>query len=109
TRPGCRRFPSTSPVSRSGMPCWARCSCTQPVPAGMRIATLRAQAPGQRIDLEGDWLGRGDTARTRLQARVQSNDFGALFSGLGYGGQLDDGEGSLALDATWPGTPAAFA
>src|SRR5690606_24434015 len=72
------------------------------------IATLRAQAPGQRIDLEGDWLGRGDTARTRLQARVQSNDFGALFSGLGYGGQLDDGEGSLALDATWPGTPAAF-
>ena len=81
---------------------------TRPVPAGMHVDALRAETRGQRIEVGGDWVGLGDTARTRLRATVASDDFGALFSGLGYGGQLDDGEGRLVLDATWPGAPADF-
>jgi uncharacterized protein (TIGR02099 family) len=81
---------------------------TRPVAEGMRITNLQAQARGQRIDASGDWLGTGASARTRLHASIDSKDFGALLSGLGYGGQLNDGEGHAALDATWPGSPAGF-
>ncbi|MDQ2701537.1 MAG: TIGR02099 family protein [Pseudomonadota bacterium] len=81
---------------------------TRQVPAGMRITRLDAQAPGQRIEVRGDWLGQGPSARSRLQATIESSDFGGLFSGLGHGGQLDDGEGRLMLDARWPGAPADF-
>ncbi|MDG6349423.1 AsmA-like C-terminal region-containing protein, partial [Luteimonas sp. 8-5] len=81
---------------------------TRPVPAGMRITELHAETPRQRVDIAGDWLGQGEAARTRLHASTESDDFGALFSGLGYGGQLDQGEGKLVLDAAWPGAPADF-
>ncbi len=81
---------------------------TQPVAAGMRISRLLAQSPRQRIELSGDWLGRGDSARTSLQAAIDSEDFGALLSGFGYGGQLSDGRGHAALGATWAGSPADF-
>jgi uncharacterized protein YhdP len=81
---------------------------TQPVPGGLRIARLQAQAKAQRIDASGDWIGRGANARTRLQATVDSNDFGALLTGLGYGGQLGEGKGHAAFDARWPGSPGDF-
>ena len=81
---------------------------TQPVAGGMRITRLLAQSPRQRIELDGDWLGRGDGARTRLQVAIDSEDFGALLSGFGYGGQLKGGRGHANLGATWAGSPAGF-
>ena len=81
---------------------------TRPVAAGLRIEELQARAPAQRIDIAGDWLGRGTTARTRMDIAIDSDDFGNLLDGFGFGGQLDKGEGSARLTATWPGSPAAF-
>jgi uncharacterized protein (TIGR02099 family) len=82
---------------------------TQPLAQGMRIAQLQTRAPKQRIDIQGDWIGRGAAQRTHLQLGIDSDDFGALLAGFGYGGQLNDGEGHAVLDANWPGNPAAFA
>jgi uncharacterized protein (TIGR02099 family) len=82
---------------------------TQPLAQGMRIAQLQTRAPKQRIDIQGDWLGRGASQRTHLQLGIDSDDFGALLAGFGYGGQLNGGDGHAALDANWPGNPAAFA
>src|SRR5690606_23954427 len=81
---------------------------TRPVAGGLRIERLQARAPEQRIDVSGDWLGRGASARTRLKADVDSDDFGALLAGLGYGGRMSGGDGEAHLDATWPGSPAGF-
>jgi uncharacterized protein (TIGR02099 family) len=81
---------------------------TRPVPAGLRIVQLQTRAPKQRIDVQGDWLGSGERARTRVGVTVQSEDFGALIGGLGYGGQLEGGSGRALLDASWPGGPAGF-
>src|SRR3546814_4512956 len=39
---------------------------------------------------------------------VDSEDFGALLAGLGYGGRMSGGDGEAHLDATWPGSPAGF-
>jgi uncharacterized protein YhdP len=72
----------------------------------VRLAT---QAPGQRIEASGEWLGRGASARTRIDMAVDSNDFGGLLAGLGYGGQLAEGKGRATLAAAWPGTPGDFA
>jgi uncharacterized protein (TIGR02099 family) len=81
---------------------------TRPVAAGMRLETLQARSGAQRIDLAGDWLGRGAAQRTRIDLAISSQDFGALLDGFGFGGQLDGGQGTARLQANWPGSPAAF-
>ncbi|MFC0678994.1 YhdP family protein [Lysobacter korlensis] len=81
---------------------------TRPVGPGLRIERLQARTAGQRIDVTGDWTGRGASARTRLDAALASKDFGALMTGLGFGGQLGGGEGSVKLAAAWDGSPADF-
>jgi len=81
---------------------------TRATPAGMRIEQLQARTGKQRIDLSGDWTGRGATARTRLRVDVASDDFGAMLGGFGMGGRLDGGKGTARFDAGWPGSPAAF-
>jgi uncharacterized protein YhdP len=81
---------------------------THPTAAGLRIQQLQTRAPGQQIDVHGDWTGRGSSARTRLGVVATSSDFGALVTGFGYAGQLSAGRGTATLDAGWPGSPADF-
>jgi uncharacterized protein (TIGR02099 family) len=81
---------------------------TRPVATGLRIEQLQTRATAQRIDIAGDWLGRGAAARTRMDIAIDSDDFGQLLDGFGFGGQLDKGDGTARLTATWPGSPAAF-
>ena len=81
---------------------------TRATPAGMRIDQLQARSGKQRIDLSGDWIGRGAAARTQLEVDVASDDFGALLGGFGMGGRLAGGKGTARLDAGWPGGPATF-
>lgn len=81
---------------------------SRPEGDGMRIETLTTEAPLHAIDVDGLWRGQGQYARTRMSASVRSADFGALFEGLGLGGRTEGGEGTLRLDASWPGSPADF-
>ncbi len=81
---------------------------SQPTAIGMEIVQLQTRAPKRRIDLTGDWSGRGATARTRLAATIVSEDFGALFADLGAGSRIGGGKGDVKFDAAWPGSPMAF-
>ena len=81
---------------------------TRPQANGMRIDQLQTRAPRQRIDVSGEWLGRGGATRTRLAMVIDSDDFGGLLAGFGYGGQLSGGKGTARFDAQWPGGPAGF-
>jgi uncharacterized protein (TIGR02099 family) len=81
---------------------------THPTAGGLRIDQLQARAPGQRIDINGEWTGRNNTARTHMAAAIDSADFGVLLSAMGYGGQLARGHGTARMDVAWPGSPAAF-
>jgi uncharacterized protein (TIGR02099 family) len=81
---------------------------TRPMPGGLRIEQLATRAPGQRIDVTGEWTGRGEAARTQLEVGVGSDDFGALLDGFGYGDRLAGGKGTLRMQAAWPGSPAQF-
>lgn len=81
---------------------------TRPSAAGMRIEQLQTRTPQQRIDLSGDWNGKGAAANTHLKLDIASDDFGALLAGFGMGNRLGGGEGTVKFDAGWPGSPVAF-
>ncbi len=81
---------------------------SRPTATGMEIAQLQTRAPKRRIDVTGDWSGRGAAARTHLIAAIVSEDFGALFSDLGAGSRIGGGKGDVKFDAAWPGSPMAF-
>ncbi|TXH66313.1 MAG: TIGR02099 family protein [Lysobacteraceae bacterium] len=81
---------------------------SRPTANGMEIDQLQTRAPKRRLDLSGDWSGRGVQARTRLQAIVASDDFGALLADLGVGGRVEGGKGDARFEAVWPGSPMAF-
>ncbi len=81
---------------------------TQRSATGMRIVQLQARAPRQQIDATGEWSRDAGGVRTRLDLQLRSEDFGELLGGMGFGKQIDQGEGSVRLQADWPGSPAAF-
>jgi len=81
---------------------------TRALANGIRIDQFRTRTPTQRIDLSGEWLGRGSAARTHMTVTVDSDDFGAFLPAFGYGGQLSGGRGKARMDATWPGSPETF-
>lgn len=81
---------------------------TRPTAAGLRIVQLQTRAPGQSIDVGGDWIRTGTGPRTSLDARLHSDDFGTLLAGFGFGSQVEGGKGDAHLQASWPGSPAGF-
>lgn len=81
---------------------------TLPVPGGMRIEQLATRSQNHRIDASGYWSGRGEGERTRVSFRLDSRDFGELAAGVGQQERIRGGEGHLALEAAWPGSPAGF-
>jgi uncharacterized protein YhdP len=81
---------------------------TRPTSSGMRFDTLQTQSPQHRVGITGEWDGMGTAARTQLGLQIDSEDFGALMEGLGFGGQLSSGKGTAKFDATWPGAPREF-
>ncbi|SEL79573.1 TIGR02099 family protein [Pseudoxanthomonas sp. GM95] len=81
---------------------------TRKVPGGLHIDTLQMRSAQQKIDVTGDWTGRGASARTHLLAKVDSQDLGALMDGLGFTGRVRGGTGKVDLDLAWPSSPAGF-
>lgn len=81
---------------------------TQQMAAGMRVQQLALRSPGQKIDAQGDWLGRGAAARTRMSADIDSQNLGDLLDGLGFKGRVGGGKGKVKFDAGWSGSPASF-
>ena len=75
---------------------------------GLQLDQLQLHSTDQDIALTGAWRGKGETATTRLSARLDSRNLGDLVRDLGFGGQLRAGEGELLLDAGWPGAPTGF-
>src|SRR5690606_24025829 len=81
---------------------------SSPTPAGLRLDEFRTYGGKQRLSASGSWTGRGAAARTRLALDVDSDDFGALLSGFGLGGQVAGGKGKLGASMNWHGGPDAF-
>ncbi|KAF1715460.1 TIGR02099 family protein [Pseudoxanthomonas sangjuensis] len=81
---------------------------TSQTATGMHIDRLGLASENQKIDVGGDWSGRGASARTQLRADVDSRNLGALLDDLGMKGRVRGGHGRMRLDASWAGSPADF-
>jgi uncharacterized protein (TIGR02099 family) len=81
---------------------------TRKLSDGMQVDQLHLRSDKQKIDISGDWRGKDASARTQLNANVDSQDLGELMQNLDFGGQLRGGQGTLTLRAAWPGDPAGF-
>lgn len=81
---------------------------SHPTVNGMEITQLQTRAAKRRLDLTGEWSGRGASSRTRLSATLGSEDFGALLNDLGAGRRISGGKGQARFDVAWPGSPMTF-
>ena len=81
---------------------------TQQLAGGMQVDQLQLRSPKQAIDINGQWTGRGTSARTRLNVSIDSQDVGAMMDGLGYKRRVGGGHGQIKIDAGWAGSPGAF-
>ena len=78
---------------------------THPVANGMQVDKLDLQSRQQHFAITGSWLGKGRDAQTRVQTKIDTQNFGALLDSLGMKGQLADGKGTVLLDLRWQGAP----
>lgn len=75
---------------------------------GLQVDVLQLRMPQQTVDIQGSWRASGSSQRTQLEARVDSQNLGALGGRLGAAGHLQGGEGSVNLTASWNGGPHDF-
>ncbi len=78
-------------------------------PNGLRIEKLQLNSPNLRIQGTGEWTVSGDTQQSRLNADVDSGDFGKALAQLGYAETVVGGKARVVVSAQWPGAPGDFA
>ncbi len=79
-----------------------------PTAQGMHIDMLRAQSRSMHMAASGDWNGTAQASQTHLTISFTADNLGHMLDAFGYDGLFIGGETQAHLDATWPGSPAAF-
>ncbi len=78
-------------------------------PNGLRIEKLQLSSPNLQVQGTGEWTVTGDTQQSRLNAGVDSGDFGKALAQLGYAETVAGGKARVEVSARWPGAPGDFA
>ncbi len=82
---------------------------SHPVAQGMHIDQLDATAKSQTVGATGDWLHAGAGAtRTHLAIAFSADSLGKMLDAFGFKGVVAAGKTQAKLQASWPGSPAAF-
>jgi len=76
---------------------------------GLRLEKLALKSDWMDLDARGDWLSVNDEQYSSFNIVARSKNIGAALARLGYGGTLNEGEGSFDIVARWSGPPTAFA
>ncbi|MCC6207854.1 MAG: TIGR02099 family protein [Gammaproteobacteria bacterium] len=77
--------------------------------AGLRLDRLLLSSRHMRIDAKGDWVVSVDGQSSAFSIKLDSDDFGAALTDLGYAGTIDEGKAHLDINASWDGPPTDFA
>lgn len=77
--------------------------------SGLRLDRLLLAARHMHIDARGEWVVTGAGQSSAFSIKLDSDDFGAALTRLGYAGTIDDGKGQIDINASWDGPPTAFA
>ncbi len=75
-------------------------------PKSWRLRSLLVQSKNTRLIMNGDW--QRSNARTRLQIRLKTQDFGHWLHELGLYPHMMGGRGTIVGQLQWPGPPSTF-
>lgn len=76
---------------------------------GLRIEKLQLSTAHMQVQGTGDWMVAGGTQQSRLNASVDSSDFGKALAQLGYAETVAGGKAHMEVSVQWPGAPGDFA
>jgi uncharacterized protein (TIGR02099 family) len=79
-----------------------------PVEQGMRIERFEARSPALDLFASGDWARMGIRQRSTFAIDFTAQDIGRMLRALGFSALVEGGQTLARLQATWPGSPAAF-
>lgn len=80
-----------------------------PTREGMRLDMLETRSANLDMDASGDWRGSADESHSRLVIDMTSENLGKMLDTFGFAGIIEGGQTVARIDATFPGSPAAFA
>lgn len=80
-----------------------------PSAQGMRIDLLEAKSPNVDMRASGDWTGSGASSQSHFSIDMTAENLGSMLDAFGFDGIIDGGQTIARINASWPGTPAAFA
>ncbi|MFA7321610.1 MAG: AsmA-like C-terminal region-containing protein, partial [Dokdonella sp.] len=76
---------------------------------GMRIDLLEAKSPNVDLHASGAWSGTAGDNRSRMVVELTAESLGGMLDSFGFAGIIDGGQTMAHIDASWPGSPTAFA
>jgi len=82
---------------------------TKPMADGMSLDKVNTHSKDIDMKAHGVWTRKNGFHRSTFGIELKARDFGAMLDALGYGGKLAGGEITASIDASWAGTPSAFA
>jgi len=81
---------------------------SQRTPDGMHFGTLKVNSPAIALDGSGDWLEYNGSQTSSLRATITGGTLEKLSELFGSQGTVKGGKLAGSLQASWPGSPAAF-
>jgi len=79
-----------------------------PVPSGYEIETLSMKSAHFSVEAKGNWLRQDETEESKLSGEIFSNDFGSALRSWGFSTVIEESEGSIEFNLSWPDSPFQF-
>jgi uncharacterized protein (TIGR02099 family) len=78
-------------------------------PRGLTFSSINTSSPAFTLGLRGSWYVEPGGTRTRIEAVLNSTDFGEAVGALGYGDVVDAKKARITASLWWPGGPSGDA
>ncbi len=82
---------------------------SHPIAGGMQIDTLESHSPNVAMTASGTWIGTAQDNHSHLSIDLSAQSLGHMMDALGFAGLIEGGSTHAKIDASWPGSPSAFA
>lgn len=79
-----------------------------PMPQGYKVQQLTLKRPEMGLAVQGNWLGRGATQRSELNAKLVTTDIAQSLAAFGLKDEVARGRAEVSASLGWAGGPAAM-
>jgi uncharacterized protein (TIGR02099 family) len=82
---------------------------TVPIADGMHFDQVTTHSSNIDMRAHGDWTAHGGHQRSTFGIDLSAQNLSRMLDALGYGGVVEGGQIVAHIDASWAGSPSAFA